>query len=181
MERYRITSDEALYYVTFTVVEWLPVFVSEPPCKVVTDSLTYCQEQQGLRVNAFVIMPTHVHAILFHADYDSDRLLDAVTAFRKFTGRRLADFCDRSMRTCFSAAMRAAAGDDRERRFWQPTRHPEAIHSEPFWRRKFDYLHDNPRRKGLVREPAGWRLSSAAYWFGDQEAVPEVPLAPLEW
>jgi len=27
MERYRIVKDVGLYYVTFTVVEWLPVFI----------------------------------------------------------------------------------------------------------------------------------------------------------
>ena len=181
MERYHITSDEAVYYVTFTVVDGLPVFVSEPPCRIVADSLKYCHQHKGLRINAFVIMPTHVHVILFHAEFDSERLLDAVSDFRKFTGRRLADLCDQNMPSCFSAAMRAAAGDDRERRFWQPTRHPEAIHSEAFWRQKFDYLHDNPHRKGLVREPQAWRFSSAAYWYLGQETPSEVPLTPLEW
>ena len=29
MERYRIVADVGVYYVTFTVVEWLPVFIDE--------------------------------------------------------------------------------------------------------------------------------------------------------
>ena len=29
MERYRFHSDGALIYVTFSVVDWLPIFVSE--------------------------------------------------------------------------------------------------------------------------------------------------------
>lgn len=39
MERYRIVKDVGVYYVTFTVVEWLPVFISESACKIIVDSL----------------------------------------------------------------------------------------------------------------------------------------------
>src|SRR2546426_11129895 len=69
MERYRFHSDGALFYVTFSVVDWLPIFVSEAACKIVTESLNFCHRQKGLRINAYVIMPTHLHAILFHADF----------------------------------------------------------------------------------------------------------------
>gem|GEM_PF-1317626 len=64
MERYRIVKDVGLYYVTFTVVEWLPVFIDEAACKIITDSLNYCIENKYLGVNAYVIMPTHLHAVL---------------------------------------------------------------------------------------------------------------------
>ncbi len=39
MERYRITNDTAVYYVTFSVIDWLPVFVTESACKIVTESV----------------------------------------------------------------------------------------------------------------------------------------------
>jgi hypothetical protein len=47
---------------TVSVVNWLPVFVSEDACRIVTGSLNYCREHKGLRVNAYVIMPTDLHA-----------------------------------------------------------------------------------------------------------------------
>jgi hypothetical protein len=62
MERYRIVSDAAVYFVTFSIVDWLPIFVSEEPCRIVADSFRFCHEQKALRFNAFVIMPTHLHA-----------------------------------------------------------------------------------------------------------------------
>lgn len=33
MERYRIVEGVGVYYVTFTVVEWLPVFIDETACE----------------------------------------------------------------------------------------------------------------------------------------------------
>ena len=63
MERYRIGPDGVVYFLTYSVVEWLPVFVTESTLKTVTESLTFCHKQKHLRINAFVIMPTHLHMI----------------------------------------------------------------------------------------------------------------------
>ena len=148
MEHYRIYPEAAVYYLTYTVVEWLPVFVSETACKIVTDSLTFCHRAKHLRINAYVIMPTHLHLIVFDAEGDSERLVRTLHDFRKFTGRQLSDYCTHHGPPRFLETLRDQAIADRERRFWQPSRHPEAIQAEGFWRQKLDYLHDNPCRKG---------------------------------
>jgi len=181
MERYRIRPDAAVYYVTYSVVDWLPVFITEATYCIVTQSLTFCHAQKHLRINAYVIMPTHMHAIFFDADFDNERLIRSLADFRKFTGRQLSDYCARHLPPCFAETLRDEATADRQRRLWQPSRHPEAIQTEPFWRQKTDYLHDNPRRKGLVRSPADWRWSSAAWYFSDGKAETDVPLTPILW
>jgi putative transposase len=181
MERYRIGDDAALYFVTFSVVDWLPIFVSEESCRIVADSLRFCHDQKCLRVNAFVIMPTHLHAIVFDRDFNNDRLAMTLTDFRKFTGRALADYSDGHLAPCLREALRSAAGDDRERRVWQPSRHPEALTSEPFWRQKLDYLHANPVRKGLVIRPEYWRFSSAGFLLSDGALPCDVALTPVVW
>src|SRR5262245_9525119 len=117
MERYRIHADAAVYYLTYSVVEWLPVFVSEAACRIVADSLT---------------------------------LRDQATA-------------------------------DRDRRFWQPSRHPVALQGERFWRQRFDYLRDNPGRKGLVRNPEHWRYSSALWYHTDGAQAVDVPVTWIVW
>jgi hypothetical protein len=162
-------------------VDWLPVFVSEVACKIVTDSLAFCHEHKGLRTNACVIMPTHLHAIVFHESFGSEPLRAALAEFRKFTGRQLSDYCSRSAPPCFVETLRQASGEDRERRFWQPTRHPEVIETEAFWRQKLDYTHDNPCRKGLVRRGEHWRLSSASYYASDGREPWDVPLSRIAW
>jgi len=93
----------------------------------------------------------------------------------------MSDYCAKAAPPCFVEALRQAAGEDRERRFWQPTRHPEVIESEPFWRQKFDYLHDNPRRKGLVARGEHWRFSSAAYYASDAREPCDVPISRFAW
>ena len=151
MTRYRIVQEHALYYVTFTVVEWLPVFVAEESCRT----------------------------ILFDEDLDSDRLRLTLADLRKYTGRQLTDYCASHMPMCFAKTLLEAGGQDRQHRFWQAGTHPEAIYTQTFWRQKVDYMHDNPCRKGLVRAAHHWRFSSAAYWLNGGES--DVILTPVEW
>jgi REP element-mobilizing transposase RayT len=181
METYRIRPDASVYYLTYSVVAWLPVFVSEESCKIVTESLTFCHREKQLRINAYVIMPTHLHLIVFDGGFDTERLVRSLADFRKYTGRQLSDYCIRHGPKCFLETLRDQAIADRERRFWQPSRHPEAIQGEHFWQQKLDYLHDNPRRKGLVRNPEHWRFSSAAWYMSDGVESVDVPLTAIEW
>ncbi len=37
MERYRIHPEAAVYFLTYSIVEWLPVFIREATCKIVVD------------------------------------------------------------------------------------------------------------------------------------------------
>jgi len=179
MERFRIEQGVDIYFVTFSVVEWLPVFITQEACLVITDSLNFCHEHKGLRINAVVIMPTHMHAILFDAEGDAGSLKEALQAFRSFTAHKLVDYCQRNMPSCFCAQFSAAGRKDDVRRFWQPTQHPEGITSEKFHRQKVDYIHDNPRRKGLVRDAVDWRFSSAGFWL--EERPSDVTLTAIEW
>jgi len=181
METYRITSDGSVYYLTFTIIEWLPLLIHEEPCKIVTDSLNYCIRNKGLLVHAYVVMPTHTHAVLADRDMDANRLQHTVTDFRKFTGRALADWCDTQSTDVFRRALREGACADRDRRLWQPSKHPELIRSHTFLDTKVNYLHYNPVRAGLVRAPEHWRFSSARYYTSGGTEECDVELTCLEW
>lgn len=181
MEIYKIQDGVALYYLTFTVIHWLPVFVAAEPCLIITESLNYCYQHKELRINAFIIMPTHLHLIAFDAEHDNERLKKTIDALRQFTGRRLADYCHQKMPAVYGQLIGTPRRQDRTNQFWQPSKHPVAIWSEDVWRTKFDYLHDNPRRKGLVHEANDWRFSSAAYWLNGQIESTDVTLTEIAW
>jgi hypothetical protein len=61
-------------------------------------------------------------------------------------GRRLADWCDEEGPEGYRRAIREAAGEDRDRRIWQPSKHAEAVRSEEFLNSKIEYMHYNPVR-----------------------------------
>jgi REP element-mobilizing transposase RayT len=181
MERYRITPEAAVYFITYSVVEWLPVFIRAATCKIVTESLAFCHREKHLRINAFVIMPTHLHLIVFDDSFAAKRLEATLADFRKYTGRQMCDYCEAHLPGCFPKTLREQAVADRQRRFWQPSRHPEAVQNEAFWQQKVDYIHNNPCRSGLVLAAEHWRFSSARWYLSDGKVAVDVPLTPIVW
>jgi hypothetical protein len=117
----------------------------------------------------------------FHESFQAAALEKVLTDFRKFTSRELANYCSAHLPPSFTEVFRSRAGEDRERRFWQPTRHPVQIETEGFWQAKLDYLHANPCRKGLVTQPEHWRFSSANYWLHGSQMVNDVILISVVW
>ena len=181
MERYKILEGVYVHFITHTIVDWLPIFIEESTCRILCDSLNFCIQEKNLRVNAFVIMPNHFHAIVFDHDFDNERLKKTLDEFRKFTGRKLADYCDAHFSPAFGETFRRAASEDRQRRVWQPTQHFEGIGSEKFWRQKVNYIHENPVRKGLVLQSEDWRFSSARFWMEEKSEGSDVEVSGIGW
>jgi REP element-mobilizing transposase RayT len=157
------------------------VFINDKSCGIVIESLNYCHREKGLRINAFVIMPTHMHMIALHESYRAEPLNECINDFRKFTGRRLSDLCIDIYPRCFGDVLRSQPSEDRQRQFWQRSRHPEVIETQGFWQQKMDYIHENPCRKGLVRRAADWRFSSAVYYVSDGAITCDVPITAIQW
>lgn len=61
---YGLNNPEGIYFVTFTVVFWLDVFVRARYKEVFVQSLKYCIENKGLQVHAWCLMSSHVHLII---------------------------------------------------------------------------------------------------------------------
>ena len=62
--KYAIYDQEALHFVTFTVVNWVDLFIRDEYKQTIIDSLKYCQQRKGLNVHAYCIMTSHIHLIL---------------------------------------------------------------------------------------------------------------------
>ena len=86
MEAYRLFEDAGLFYLTFTVIDWLPVFINEQSCMIIADSLNFCHREKHLRINSFVIMPTHIHLIVFDAEFNTVRLQDTLACHAQIYG-----------------------------------------------------------------------------------------------
>lgn len=177
MDSYNFIDGVYVYFVTFTLTDWLPVFINPEPIENIYDSLSFCIKEKQLNVHAYVIMPNHLHLIVSDKEYDNERLRKTLIAFRKYSGSHLADFIDNSLPISLSAIIRSTSSTDRTRQVWQPGWHAEALASEKFYLQKANYIHENPVRKGLVRLPEDWKHSSAGFWLNDEKA--EIPIVPV--
>ena len=62
--KYKIRDQSRIYFVTFTVVNWIDVFIRDSYREIFIDSLKYCQQNKGLEVYAYCLMTSHAHLII---------------------------------------------------------------------------------------------------------------------
>jgi REP element-mobilizing transposase RayT len=174
---YRVFTDKHYaYFVTWTVVDWLPL-VAEPAYRqIALNSLSYLRTNKHTELNAFVIMSSHLHAILWPED--GVNLSDVTRDFKRFTSREISKEAERQGAKEFLSAFSNARKENRAQdistyQVWQEGSHPEAIFTEKFARQKLDYIHLNPVRAGLVKSADEWLFSSArAYLLGEETYPP---------
>ena len=61
---YQVYNQQASYFVTFTIVDWVDLFSRKVYRDIVIESLQYCILNKGLRLYSYVIMTNHIHLII---------------------------------------------------------------------------------------------------------------------
>ena len=166
--RYLVLEPWRAHFVTCTIVEWLPVFTSAACCDIVVRSLAHCREQKGLRIYAWVVLDSHLHASLGAADLSA-----VLRDLKSFTAKQLLAQLSSEGRDWLLHQLRdrRAAHKPNEYQVWQEGSHPQAIMHEEMLRQKLEYLHNNPVKRGLVASPEHWRYSSAHEWLAGAQPV----------
>lgn len=85
---YRVFTDKHYaYFVTWTVVDWLPLFEQPEYRQIILNALDYLRVNKHTQLNAFVVMPSHVHAVLWPED--GINLSDITRDFKRFTSKEI--------------------------------------------------------------------------------------------
>ena len=166
-EAYRITDQSQAHFLTCTITHWIDLFTRPAFADVVVRSLRHCQDQKGLNLHAWCLMPNHLH--LIGSSKNGFLLSDIVRDFKKYTANAIMQMLrntdiTESRRDWMMRAFYRAGADNPDNiyfQLWQPGYHPIQLSDRGRAEQRLHYLHDNPVRAGYVREPWDWRYSSA--------------------
>ena len=156
-------------FLTMTVVGWIKIFENPLYSKVIVDSLGYCQRTKGLKIHAWCLMPNHLHLIV---SSQSLLLSSIVRDFKKYTSKSIitelkqsAAIPDHRLLMRFE---QAASKENRSTnyKFWQTGNEAKTLETNHFTNQKLNYIHKNPVKAGLVKEPEDYPLSSARDYSG---------------
>jgi REP element-mobilizing transposase RayT len=168
--KYAIRNQRQLYFVTFTVVYWIDVFVRKRYVDILIDSLIFCQNNKGLEIWGYCIMPSHVHLII--GTDGTYKLEDIIRDFKRHTSleirKSIEDKSFPESRREWMLWMMKRAGSRSSRntvfQFWQQDNHPIELDDVRKTDQRLDYIHNNPVEMGLVADPNHWLYSSASYY-----------------
>ncbi|MES2426335.1 MAG: transposase [Bacteroidota bacterium] len=164
---YIIHDQQAIYYMTFTIVGWIDVFSRQSYRDVVIDSLKYCQKNKGLHLHAYVIMSNHIHLIV--SVDEGHTISDFVRDCKKFTAKQILDDIENntteSRRDWMLHQFKYYASRhsrNEHYQLWQHENHFVELSSPAFMQQKIDYIHENPVKAGLVYRAEDYVYSSAS-------------------
>jgi REP element-mobilizing transposase RayT len=174
-ENYFIKDQYSVYYLTFTIVDWVDVFTRKEYKIVIVDSLNYCIENKGLEVFAWCLMSNQLHLVC--RAVEPARISDIIRDFKKFTAKIILDKIKtepESRRDWMLYRFEFAGKFDNrisKYRFWQDTNHAIQLNNKTLMEQKMNYPHDNPVRAMIVGKQEYYLYSSARDYAGEKGLV----------
>lgn len=166
MQGCRRIIDEQLYahYVTFSVFRRRRLLDHDHPKRVLLGVLNEELQRHQASCIGFVVMPDHVHAIVWFAT--PGRLSRFMHGWKRKSSFHIRGWYRRKAPRYFEEF---GEGD----RFWQPKYYSFEIYGRSKLEEKLRYMHENPVRQGLVQRATDWKWSSARWYeWGRSVGVP---------
>ena len=160
--RYRFLGNDAPYFLTMTINNWLPVFTRPETAEVVLAGWRHLREHRNFRLHGYVILENHLVA-------RSPELSKDIQQLKSYSAKRILEVLDEhhakrllEMLKLFKRRYKTQSSYQ----IWQEGSHPQRIENEHVMRQKLEYIHANPVKRGYVDLPEHWRWSSARNYSG---------------
>ena len=164
-DRYRIADQQALYFLTFTIVNWIDIFTRKDYKLIITNSLNYCIENKGLEVYAWVIMSNHIHIIA--KAKEGFVLSHIIRDFKKFTSKQIIETINEIgesrkewLLDKFSFEARKT-GRAENFKVWTDDNHSICLENTEWFLQRLNYIHENPVKQMIVQNSHEYLFSSA--------------------
>jgi putative transposase len=166
--RRRIVDDQLyVHFITFSVYRRRRLLDHDQAKRILLGYFNEVLEQYQSKCVGFVVMPDHVHALVWFPKPGQ------LSAFRHSWKRRSSIGLRGWYRQIAPEYSKQFGEGDR---FWQPKYYAFEIDEQRKLEEKLNYMHLNPVRAGLVEEATDWKWSSAR-WYERQCSVG----VPIEW
>jgi len=110
----------------------------------------------AMRIYGYVVMPEHVH-LLVNEPRDAT-LADAI----------------HFLKLSFAKRLRSRKRATESNAFWQKRYYDRNLRDAAEFTVKLPYLHRNPVKRGLVKEPADWKWSSFRHYASREIGIVEI-------
>ena len=166
--RIRDFVPQRIYFITFTIYNWIKVFTDEKYFYLVYKWFDYMKENYDNRIHGYVIMPNHVHLLLFISELSPDDSTLIQNA-KRFMAYDIVKYLKADMKTnllkIFSDAAEVEKGA-KHKVFKDRFDSKQMVNAE-LYREKLNYIHNNPctPKWRLAEKPEDYIYSSAANYI----------------
>jgi putative transposase len=149
-------TGNALYFVTTTVNNRVPIFLNHDVARAVIVQLAETTDYFGASIVGYVLMPTHLHGLL--GFQEAQFLSKFMQSFKILSAKRVKPLISPDH---YPQLFNADAF-----RLWNPRFDDFVVTSEEQFRIKLGYIHMNPVKADMVTLDIDYEYSSARDWCG---------------
>ncbi len=165
LKRYYGRGD--LHFVTFSCYRRLPLLRTIRARNLFVRALGAIRGRYKFLLVGYVVMPDHVHLLI------SEPPKSTPSVILKALKQRVSQDLRRKRRKAASGQLLLPFTNDGLRlpRFWQPRFYDFNVYSRYKLREKLEYMHANPVKRGLVKNPGAWMWSSFLFYEKGQSGL----------
>jgi REP element-mobilizing transposase RayT len=173
--KYKFINPKGIYFISFSVVYWIDVFIRDEYKSIMLDSWKYCMQNKGLEISAWCIMTSHVHMIISSKNEKLENILRDMKSFTSTQLRKAINENNQESRKDWMLWMMERAGkknsNNNNFQFWQQHNQPIELFSNEVIDQKLNYIHNNPVEAGFVDTPEKYLYSSAIDYAGGKGLI----------
>ncbi|NIA29939.1 MAG: transposase [Actinobacteria bacterium] len=174
---YRINEKDGVYFVTSTILQWIPIFTSKVYFDILISAIKYCQENKNLFVYAYVILENHFHMICY-----APELGRIMQSLKRHTAKMIMDQLQKEQKSWVMNLLsyyKKRHKHESIHQLWEEGFHPQQILNEEMLVQKIEYIHYNPVKRGYVLKPEYWAYSSAGDFYLNEEGYIKLQELPV--
>lgn len=152
-------------FITVTCLDWVPVIMEDRFKEIIIESLRFLTHNKRIAVYGFVIMPNHLH--LIWQMLGEHKRENVQRDFLKFTSQQIL----KHLRNEGAVLQKRLLVQSKDRKYqvWKRNSLSIPLWSDWVFTQKLDYIHNNPVKAGLCKNPEDYYYSSASFYhFNDR-------------
>jgi REP element-mobilizing transposase RayT len=169
--------DNYSYFFSSKIVEGIPVLESKRPKKILLDLMNFYREKYKTKIQAYVIMPTHLHLII--NSQEGENVKSLMQNLLRRSSIRIVECLEENLRENNDAkksqqvlkVFRDRANMPSQHAVWKERSRGIPIYTDRVMKIKLDYIHNNPLRAGPVKEPQDYLYSSFRNYYLDDHSI----------
>lgn len=163
-------NEPTLYFITYTCYNWLYLFSSAKGFDLLYKWFDYLKDSAQIKTTAYVIMPNHVHVILFFPN-DNYNLNAIISNAKRFMAYEIVNRLKQSNEESILDQLKAGLSEREKKKgqlhkVFKDSFDAKPIYTRYFLLQKIQYIHLNPVRGNwkLVNDWREYEHSSASFY-----------------
>ena len=186
MKKFNI--ENQIHFITIDTYNKIHLFKDKNLFEIIIDNIKFYKNKYGFKLFGYVIMPNHIH-LLIQLNERWNNISKIMQDFKSHTAKEIVDFLKTgrrkpSLAPYFDASEGSHLPEDykwidkgkthtpSKNKVWQRDFYDLNIYSEEKLEQKLNYIHYNPVKAGLCKNPEDYKWSSCRnYEFGEDVLI----------